>query len=86
MIVPYDVKRGHEYTGVGILTDMKMCHHAHIFELYLHNPCLTMHGYCEELERKFRLHVSNSLIQDWFMTLRPFKGDMCYAQGILRGY
>ena len=63
VIVPYNLKRGHDYTWAGMLKGMEMCHHAYIFELYLHNPCLPIYGYCEEFELKFRLHVSNSIIQ-----------------------
>ena len=55
---------------------MEMCHHAYIFELYLLNPYWPIYGYCKGLERTYGLHVSNTLIQDWFVTLGPFKGTI----------
>ena len=79
MIVPYNLKWGHGYTGVGMIKGMEMCHHAYIFELYLRNSWLSIYGSCGELERKFGLHVSIGLIQDWLMTLHPFKGTMRVA-------
>ena len=48
--------------GVGSLKGLKMKHHAFIFALYLSNPALPNYGYCEEIEEKFGITLSNTFI------------------------
>ena len=60
--------------GVGSLKGLKMKHHAFIFALYLSNPALPDYGYCEEMEKKFDITLSNTFISRWFKSIGPFKG------------
>ena len=76
IIVPSVELRGHGVSGAGMLVGMKMAHHAFIYKLYLDNPSLRLIGYVDDLENKFRLQVSCSTIQRWFMTTGPFKGTI----------
>ena len=56
---------------------MEVCYHAYIYELYVYNPVSPCYGYYKVIERKFGIHVGNTLIQHWFITLGLFKGTMC---------
>ena len=61
--------------GVGSLKGLKMKHHAFIFALYLSNPALPNYGYCEEMQKKFGISLSNAFITRWFKSIGPFKGN-----------
>ena len=61
--------------GVGSLKGLKMKHHAFIYALYLSNPALPNYGYCEEMQKKFGICLSNSFITRWFKHVGPFKGN-----------
>ena len=76
VIVPPLMPQGHLRRGVGSLTGMDMRHHVFIYQLYLYNPAMPIHGYIEELYRKFGLMVTSGVIQRWFMSIGPFKGTM----------
>ena len=76
IIVPPIRQQGHGRTGVGSLYGLKMVHHAYIYELYVKNAVLPLHGYIEEIHNKFGILLHYSLIERWFMTIGPFKGVM----------
>ena len=48
--------------GVGSMKGLKMNHHAFIFALYLSNPALPNYGYCEEMQKRFGISLSNAFI------------------------
>ena len=76
VIVPPMLPQGHGRVGVGSMYGMDMMHHAFIYELYVENPLLRLHGYTEEMYCKYGLLLHISLLQRWFMTIGPFKGTM----------
>ena len=69
MVIPPLLQQGHCRHGVGSICGMQMKHHIYIYQLYLDNPALPVHGYIEELYRKFGLIVSEGVIHQWFMTI-----------------
>jgi len=75
--VPHMLPKGHGRVGVGSMYGMDMMHHTLIYELYIKNPLLPLHGYIEEMYHKYGLllHIS-SLTERWFMTIGPFIGTM----------
>ena len=76
VVIPPISQRGHCMRGVGSLCGFQMKHHIFVYKFYLNYPTLPVHGYIEELFSKFRLIVSQSVIQRWFMSIGPFKGTM----------
>jgi len=76
VIVPPTLPQGHGRSGVGSMIGLKMRHHAYIYDLYVKNPSCPLHGYVEEIYRRFNILVTNDIIQRWFYTIGPFKGTM----------
>ena len=76
VIVPPIRPQGHRRTGVGSLYGLKMVHHIYIYELYVKNAVLPLHGYIEEFHNKFGISLHYSLIERWFMNIGSFKGVM----------
>ena len=76
MVIPPLLQQGHCRRGVGSMCGMHMMHHMYIYKLYLDNPALPVHGYMEEMYKKFGLILREDIIHRWFMTIGPFKGTM----------
>ena len=53
-----------------------MKHHTFIYDLYHNNTSFPVDGYVEEFFIRFRVTVSKSTIERWFMTIGSFKGSM----------
>ena len=75
-IVPPMLPKGHGRVGVGSMYGTDMMHHVLIYELYVKNPLLPLHGYIEDMYRKYGLLLHISLIEHWFMKIGPFKRTM----------
>jgi transposase len=47
-----------------------------LYDLYRNNASFPVDGYVEEFLIRFRMIVSKSTIERWFLTIGPFKGSM----------
>ena len=63
VIVPPIMPQEDGQTGVGSLCRLKMSHHAFIYELYVNNPVLPLHGYIEEILAKCNIFLHINLIE-----------------------
>ena len=68
--------RSHGLQVVGSLLRWEMKHHIFQYDLYRNNASFPIDGYVEEFFIRFRMIVSKSTIERWFMTIGPFNGNM----------
>ena len=73
-LIPPGGKKGHGRKGVGSVLNFEMHHHLYIYELYLRNSSRPLLSYCDCLERKYKMTVSECTIERWFKTICFFKG------------
>ena len=69
LLVPPVVPKGHGRKGAGSLIGLNKEHFQYLYALYQNNPALPLYGYCEELERKFGITVSEQVILRWYLIL-----------------